>query len=187
MTTQEDYEEKLAKIEVQRIGEPTMKSFEALRKDLQTIARKLKTTLFPEGAKFGFMVLICEEEEYGNYTESDYVYTDPVPPEEYAVAINDSMTELQRRAKEEDLRCYSIKYNKYLATLGALRAAIVEDVDSEYIEELKHPVVEYDLCQPYKMLNHIKKHILVERVVLWRPTSSFNAGPQVTKSHKCKI
>jgi hypothetical protein len=60
MTTQEDYEEKLAHIEVNHIGEPTMKTFEALRKDLQVIARKLKTTIFPEGMTYGFMVLICE-------------------------------------------------------------------------------------------------------------------------------
>ena len=66
-TTQEDYKEKLAKIEVQKIGKPTMKSFEALRKDLQVITRKLKTTLFPEGTTYGHMVLICEEDEYGSY------------------------------------------------------------------------------------------------------------------------
>jgi hypothetical protein len=58
MTTQEDYEEKLTNIEVTKIGEPTMKSFEALRKELQVIARKLKTTLFPSGMTYGFMVLI---------------------------------------------------------------------------------------------------------------------------------
>jgi hypothetical protein len=28
MTTQEDYDEKLAKIEVQKVGKPTMKSFD---------------------------------------------------------------------------------------------------------------------------------------------------------------
>jgi hypothetical protein len=40
-----------------------MKSFQALHKELQVIARKLKTTLFPSGMTHGFMVLICEEEE----------------------------------------------------------------------------------------------------------------------------
>ena len=42
MTTQEDYEAILDKIEVGRIGEPTMEFYEELRKDLLTIARKLK-------------------------------------------------------------------------------------------------------------------------------------------------
>jgi hypothetical protein len=69
------------------------------------------------------------------------------------------MTEVQRQAKEEELCHYQIKYNKYMATLEALRNTIVEAVDSEYIEKLKHLVVDYDMCQPYEMLSHIKTHI----------------------------
>jgi hypothetical protein len=137
-TTQEDYEEKLAKIEVQKIGKPTMKSFEALRKDLQqVITRKLNTTLFPEGTTYGHMKLICEEDEYGSYIgNKNYAYSDPVPPEDYEVAITDTMTEVQRRAKEEELRRYQIEYNKYMATIKALCNAIAEAVNSEYIKKL---------------------------------------------------
>jgi hypothetical protein len=46
-----------------------------------------------------------------------------------------------------------------MATSDALRTAISGAVDSEYIEKLKHPIVEYDMCTPYKMLKHIKEHI----------------------------
>jgi hypothetical protein len=160
MTTQEDYEERLTNIEVTRIGEPTMKSFEALRKELQAIARKLKTTIYPSGMTYGFMVLICEEEEYAKYIgDETFNFQDPVLPEEYSAAISESMTEVQRRAKEEELRRYQTEYNKYMATIGALRAAIASAVDAEYIEKLKHPIVEYDMCTPYDMLKHIKDQI----------------------------
>lgn len=130
-----------------------MASFEALRKQLQPIAGCLKTTLFPEGSVFGFMVLICEEEEYALYIyDPDSHYSNPSVPEEYSAAISDTMTDTQRWAKEEELRRYQIKYNKYLATQSALRNAIVKSVDAEYIEKLRHPVVEYEKVQLYDML-----------------------------------
>jgi hypothetical protein len=156
----EDYEETLAKLTIERIGEPTMASFEALCKHLQPIARRLKTTLYQEGSVFGFMVLICEEEEYASYIENpDFCYSDPSVPEEYSAAISDTMTDTQRRAKEEELRRYQIEYNKFLATQSALRNAIVDAIDAEYIEKLRHPVVEYEKVQPYDMLRHIKSQI----------------------------
>jgi hypothetical protein len=122
-----------------------MKSFEALRKDLQVIACKLKTTLFPEGATYGHVVLICEEDEYGSYIgNQNYAYSKPVPPEDYGVAIIDIMTEVPPPLSNR--------------TIEALRnPSLKQSIPRN--EKLKHPVVDYDMCQHYKMLSHIKTHI----------------------------
>ena len=105
MTTQEDYEEVLSKIEMKRIGEPTMKTYKSLRKDLKVIAKRFKTGLFPKGTTFGPLVLICEEEEYGSYIgNKEFVYTDPVPPKEYGVTITGLMTELSRPLIQSTLK-----------------------------------------------------------------------------------
>jgi hypothetical protein len=53
---------------------------------------------------------------------------------------------VQQQAKEEEFRCYQIEYNKYMATLEALRNNIVKAINSEYIEKLKHLAVDYDMC-----------------------------------------
>ena len=53
---------------------------------------------------------------------------------------------MQQRAKEEELRCYQIEYNKYMATLEALRNNIVKAINSQYIKKLKHLAINYDMC-----------------------------------------
>ena len=159
MTTQEDYEEVLEKITVEPIGIPSMASYEALRKSLQAIARKLKTSLFPRGADFGHMALICEEEEYATYIGGDFQYEDPQSPEDFAVSLPSPQNEDQRKTNEKKLDRYTIDYNKYLATQNVLRAAIVGAVDEEYILKLKNPLLEYDLEQPFTMLQEVKKHV----------------------------
>lgn len=161
ITSEEEYAEILEKITVDPIGEPTMKTFDSLRKDLVRLARKLPTSLFKGGKEFGHLVLICEEGEYADYIgeDEDFEYQDPPTPDEFEVVIPRGSSDEQVRAKEREVHRHNEDYNKFLATRKALANAIAGAVDEEYVEELRHELMEYDRCQPFEMLQHIKRQI----------------------------
>jgi hypothetical protein len=161
MSTQEDFEAILASKTVSKInGDPTMKSYETLLEELKSIATRLKTNLFPMGQKYGFLALICDDHEYGDHVEDDgYIYKEPTPPEDYDTTIDATMTETQRKTREEQHKRYIVDYNKYLAVSNVLRENIVEAVNDEFIEALQDAVVGYDMISPFELLEHIKKGI----------------------------
>jgi hypothetical protein len=123
MATQEEFEAKLENITVTPMnGEPTMKSYETLVKELKPIAIKLKTTLFAKGHKYGFLATICTEEDYASIIEDpNYKWMEPEEPEDYDSTITDDMTDVQRKQQEEQHKRYKIEFNKYVAATNVLR------------------------------------------------------------------
>ena len=160
----EAYEEILEAMVVNKIdGCPTMKSYESLIDDLTPIAKRLKNKIMPAGKEYGFMALICEEEEYADYTgDENYRYYDPVAPEDHAAAQFDpSLSDATRKANEDALKRYEGDYNKYQASTNVLRQKIVGAIEEEYIEDLKKPVIGYDHVSPYDLLRQIRQEVVL--------------------------
>lgn len=161
MSTQEVFEAKLADLSVTRIdGDPTMHTYDKMIEELRPIATKIKTDMFPNGENYGFLALICTDEEYGHYIEKDnYMFKMPEKPTEYDLTIPDQISETQRKMREAIHNKKKIEYIKFTAVTARLREIIADAVPEEYLEEIRDPVVAYDMKQPYDMLQHIRKNI----------------------------
>lgn len=163
MTTLEEFEAKLEGMPVTTIvGKPTMKSFERLVAELKPIARKLKTNLFQKGLKYGFLCVLCSDEDYGTIiSDHSFRFHEPEEPEDYDPAITDSMSDAQRREREEQHKKYAIaiEHTKYLAVTNVLRNKLIAAIEDEYLEKLKDSEVDYDEVHPYDMLEHVKSKV----------------------------
>ena len=161
MSTQEDFEAKLADATITRIdGDPTMHSYDRMFEELRPWATKLKTDLFPQGDTYGFLAIICTDDEYGYFIKKDdYIFTMPEKPFDYDVNIPDGFGETQRKLREAIHRKKIIEYEKYLAVTAKLRKVIEEAVPEEYLEDIKDDVVGFDMLLPYDMLQHVRSKI----------------------------
>jgi hypothetical protein len=80
-----------------------MQQLDMLMQELEPTAVKLKTMLFPEGCKFGFLPLITGDAKYGKICgDPKYQYDryHPVPLDNYDMTIDVSMSDVVRKQKE---------------------------------------------------------------------------------------
>ena len=161
MATLEDFEAKLADYSVTRIdGDPTMHTFDRMIEELRPIVTKIKTDLFPKGEDYGFLAIICTDEEYGHYIDNDeYMFVMPIKPDEYDFTIPDGIGETQRKMREALHNKKKLEFIKFTAVSNCIRKIIAAAVPEEYLEELKDPLLGYDKKQPYDMLQHLRKNI----------------------------
>lgn len=161
MATLEDFEAKLADYNVTRIeGDPTMHSYDKMIEELRPIVTKIKTDLFPKGEDYGFLAIICTDEEYGHYIDDDaYMFSMPIKPDEYDFTIPDEIGETQRKLREALHNKKKLEFIKFTAVSNCVRKIIANAVPEEYLEELKDPLLGYDKKQPYDMLQHLRKNI----------------------------
>ena len=162
MSTLEDFKAKLADLSVTRIdGDPTMHTYDRLFEELRPIATKLKTNLVLKGDTYGFLAIICTDDEYGYYiNDESYMYQPPAKPDDYYdLTIPDNIGETQRKVREAQHCTKQVEYLKFTAMKNCLCDAIAKAIPEEYLEEIKDPVVGYDMLQPYDMLQHVRQNI----------------------------
>ena len=161
MSTLEDFEAKLADLSVTRIdSDPTMHTYDRLFEELLPIAMKIKANLVPKGETYGFLAIICTDDEYGYYiNDESYMYQPPTKPDDYDLTIPDNIGETQRKVREAQHRTKQVEYLKFTAMKNCLRDIIAKAIPEEYLEEIKDPVVGYDMLQPYDTLQHVRHNI----------------------------
>ena len=129
---------------------------------MASIATRVKTTIFPEGEKYGHLCLVISDDAYGaKIGDADFELATYVPdePEPYNPDIDDTTPDHQRRQLEAEWEQHKINVTKYLAVEEVLVTRIVRAVDMQHIRALWDEYSEWDGRTCRELMDHLRERL----------------------------
>jgi hypothetical protein len=144
-------------------GRPERADIDILEKEVARIVSTAKTTAFPQGEKYGHLVMIIGEQSYRDLIATQgFNYVAPTDPGSYdtvtivgAVASNaasKSQAEAAHKRKQNE-------YNLWVAVESAARQLIVGAVDEELLVELCDDWVLYEGSTPSAIITFLRDQV----------------------------
>jgi hypothetical protein len=144
-------------------GRPEIEDIDTLEKEVARIVAMAKTSLFPQGRKYGHLAMIVGQTAYRNtILDHTFVYTSPPDPGAYdsenivgAVATN-AASRAQAEAKHKRKQ---LEYLLFIAVESAARQHIVEAVDEELMVEKYDEFIEYEGNTPAELIEFLRDNV----------------------------
>jgi hypothetical protein len=138
----------------------TATDINTLEKELAIIAATLKTSIFPEGEKYGHLCNVISNELYGAIIgDPDFELEEPVVPEAYNPNILAHMGDIQCKTMESKWDKHKQHYQAYLGVQEVLWKRIVEAMDSQFLRELYNEYTGYTQHTARDIIDHIRSKV----------------------------
>ena len=163
MTIREDILAELtAEPIIKIIGKPGQGDINILEAELAEQAAKIKTTedLIESGRKYGFLVLVLGQKQYGMVIGNEEVnWTTPEDLGGYDDTIQAKDTAFdQNKSKKKHAR-QVIEYKKFLGVEESLHTLILQAVEEPYLETPMEEYIVYESRTLYEMISHLSTKI----------------------------
>ena len=161
MTTREAVIESLAGANVTSFQgrRPKAADIDTLEKELATIAAKIKTTILPQGNRFGHLCCVISDEAYGTKIEDpdfELALHEPTQPAAYNPEITANTPDHMRRTLEAEWEQHKKDVVKYDAVQEVLVSKIVGAVDIAHIREKWDEFAAWDGRTCREMIDHLR-------------------------------
>jgi hypothetical protein len=144
-------------------GRPERTQVDVLEKEVARIVSSAKTTRFPQGNKYGHLVMIVGETKYGNIiADANFTFTKPTDAGAYdTVNIVDNIaSNVAAKAQAEAVhKRKQSEYYQWTAVESAARQLIVGAIDPELLVELIDEWVQYEDHTPAEIITFLRDHV----------------------------
>jgi hypothetical protein len=144
-------------------GRPERNQIDVLEKEVARIVSSTKTTRFPQGNKYGHLVMIVGETAYKNIIgDATFIFTIPTDAGAYdTVTIVDTIaSNAAAKAQAEAVhKRRQGEYYKWTAVESAARQLIVGAIDDELLVELVDEWVQYEGHTPAAIIQFLRDHV----------------------------
>ena len=133
------------------------------KKEVARVVSSAKTTRFPQGNKYGHLVMIVGETKYQNII-GDATFSFVIPTDEGAYdtvnIVNTVASNAAAKAQAEAVhKRKQHEYNQWSAVENAARQLIVAAIDEELLVELVDEWVQYEEHTPAAILTFLRDHV----------------------------
>jgi hypothetical protein len=144
-------------------GRPEQDDVDNLEKEVARIVSSAKTTRFPQGKKYGHLVMIIGETEYGNIIgDNTFTFTEPTDKGAYdtttIVGAVASSAASKAQAEAEHTRTQA-EYFLWLAVESAARQLIVGAIDEELLVEICDDWIQYEGSSPSAIITFLRDSV----------------------------
>lgn len=144
-------------------GRPEIDDIDTLEKEVARIVAMAKTSLFPQGNKYGHLAMIVGQVAYRNTIgDQAFVYTAPNDPGAYDITniVGAVATNAASRAQAEaEHKRKQGEYLLFIAVESAARQHIVNAIDEELMVEKYDEFIEYEGNTPAELLDFIRNSV----------------------------
>ena len=144
-------------------GRPERDQVDVLEKELARIVSTAKTTRFPQGNKYGHLVMIVGEAKYRNIID-DQAFTFETPTDGGAYDTVNIKEDIAKNAASKALAEANHKrkqreYYQWTAVESAARQLIVGAIDEELLVDLVDEWVQYEGHTPAEIFTFIRDNV----------------------------
>jgi hypothetical protein len=144
-------------------GRPERNQIDVLEKEVARIVSSAKTTRFPQGNKYGHLVMIVGETKYRNIIgDATFTFVEPVDAGPYDTVNIVAAVATNTAAKAQAEAVHKRKQNEYYqwsAVESAARQLIVRAIDEELLVELVDEWVQYEEHTPVEIITFLRDHV----------------------------